>query len=106
MQEFYFGGNSFFRLVLWLTRLFSSSSDVGVKYLASSFTLDGPTLRLGGSCMSCNLSLVSGVLVWGKVAFPACTLLKDPVSLRRLRGYGGSGCEATGGADTGLGLCC
>ena len=54
--------------------------------------------------MSCNLSLVSGVLVRGKVAFPACTLLKDPVSLRCLRGYGGSGCEAMGGADTGLGL--
>ena len=55
--------------------------------------------------MSCNLSLFSGVLVWG-MAFPAYTLLLDPVSLRRLRGKGGSGCEAIGGADTGLFGCC
>ena len=57
--------------------------------------------------MSCNLSLFSGVLVRG-MAFPACTLLLDPVSLRRLRGRGGggSGCEAIGGADTGLFGCC
>ena len=59
----------------------------GVKYLASSFTRKGPILRLGGSFSSCNLSLVSGVLVWG-IAFPACTLLSDPVVLRRLRGKG------------------
>ena len=56
--------------------------------------------------MSCNLSPVSGVLVQGAVAFPACTLLLDPMSLRRLRGYRGSGCEAVGGADTGLFGCC
>ena len=56
--------------------------------------------------MSCNLSLFSGVLVRGALAFPACTLLIDPVLLRRLRGNGGSGCEATGGADTGLFGCC
>ena len=55
--------------------------------------------------MSCNLSLLSGVLVRG-LAFPACTVLEDPVLLRRLRGNGGSGCEATGGADTGLFGCC
>ena len=55
--------------------------------------------------MSCNLSPVSGVLVRG-MAFPACTLLSDPVSLRCLQGYGGRGCEAMGGADTGLGRCC
>ena len=56
--------------------------------------------------MSCNLSLFSGVLVRGAVAFPACTVLTDPVLLRRLRGNGGSGCEAAGGADTGLFGCC
>ena len=55
--------------------------------------------------MSCNLSLFSGVLVRG-MAFLACTLLSDPVLLRRLRGRGGSGCEAIGGADTGLFGCC
>ena len=89
-----------------LIRVGSSSGDGGVKYLASSLTLDGPILRRGSSLMSCNLSLVSGVLVWGAMAFPACTLLLDPLSLRRLRGYGGSGCEAIGGADTGLFGCC
>ena len=36
------------------------------------------------------------------MAFLACTLLLDPVSLRRLRRYGGNGTEATVGADTGL----
>ena len=80
-----------------------------VKYLASSLTLLGPILRLGSSGMSCNLSLVSGVLLLRgtvTVAFPASTLLLDPVSLGRLQGYGGSGCEAMGGADTGLGRCC
>ena len=47
--------------------------------------------------MSCNLSLFSGVLVRGALAFPACPLLIDPVLLRRLWGNGGSGCEATEG---------
>ena len=103
------GGKSFFLLVLVLVRLNSSLSDGGVKYLASSLTLLGPILRLGSSGMSCNLSLVSGVLLLRgtvTVAFPASTLLLDPVSLGRLQGYGGSGCEAMGGADTGLGRCC
>ena len=88
-----------------LIRVGSSSGDGGVKYLASSLTLDGPILRRGSSLMSCKLSLVSGVLEGG-LAYPACTLLTDPVTLRRLRGNGGSGCEATGGADTGLFGCC
>ena len=39
---------SFLRLVLLLTQLFSSSSDVGVKNLANSLTRDGP-MRLRGS---------------------------------------------------------
>ena len=39
---------SFLRLVLLLTRLFSSSSDVGMKNLANSLTRDGP-MRLRGS---------------------------------------------------------
>ena len=43
-----FGSKSFLRLVLLLTRLFSSSSDVGVKNLANSLTWDGP-MRLRGS---------------------------------------------------------
>ena len=75
-----------------LIRLFSSSSDVGVKYLASSLTRDGPILRRGGSSgMSCNVSYGSGVLeLRGRtVAFIAGTLLLDPVSLGRLTGYGG-----------------
>ena len=39
---------SFLHLVLLLTWLFSSSSDVGVKNLANSLTRDGP-MRLRGS---------------------------------------------------------
>ena len=35
------------------------------------------------------------------LAFSACTWLLDPLSLGRLRGYGGSGIFATGGAETG-----
>ena len=101
-----FRRKSFFRLVLVLIRVGSSSGDGGVKYLASSLTLDGPILRRGSSLMSCKLSFDTGVLVRGAVAFPAGTLLLDPMSLRRLRGYGGSGCEAIGGADTGLFGCC
>ena len=41
------GGKSFLLLVLVLIRLYSSSSEDGVKYLASSLTLLGPILRLG-----------------------------------------------------------
>ena len=43
-----FGSKSFLGLVLLLTQLFSSSSDVGVKNLANSLTQDGP-MRLPGS---------------------------------------------------------
>ena len=43
-----FGSKSFLRLVLLLTQLFSSSSDVGVKNLANSLTREGP-MHLRGS---------------------------------------------------------
>ena len=48
LSSSFFGSKSFLRLVLLLTRLFSSSSDVGVKNLANSLTRDGP-MRLRGS---------------------------------------------------------
>ena len=95
-----FGSKSFFRLVLLLTRLFSSSSDVGVKNLANSLTRDGPMRLRGSSWMSCNLFSES-LLLRGALAFSACTWLLDPLSLGRLRGYGGSGIFATGGTETG-----
>ena len=82
---------SFLRLVLLLTRLFSSSSDVGVKNLANSLTRDGPMRLRGSSWMSCNLSVSESLLLRGALAFSACTWLLDPLSLGRLRGYGGSG---------------
>ena len=101
-----FGSKSFFRLVLLLTRLFSSSSDVGVKNLANSLTRDGPMHLRGSSWMSCNLSVSESLLLRGALAFSACTWLLDPLSLGRLRGYGGSGIFATGGAETGRGWFC
>ena len=100
-----FGSKSFFCLVLLLTRLFSSSSDVGVKSLANSLTRDGPMRLRGSSLMSCNLFSES-LLLRGALAFSACTWLLDPLSLGRLRGYGGSGIFATGGAETGRGWFC
>ena len=42
LSSSFFGSKSFLRLVLLLTRLFSSSSDVGVKNLANSLTREGP----------------------------------------------------------------
>ena len=42
LSSSFFGSKSFLRLVLLLTRLFSSSSDVGMKNLANSLTWDGP----------------------------------------------------------------
>ena len=48
LSSSFFGLKSFLRLVLLLTRLFSSSSDVGVKNLASSLTWEGP-MHLRGS---------------------------------------------------------
>ena len=44
----FFGSKSFLHLVLLLTQLLSSSSDVGVKNLANSLTREGP-MRLRGS---------------------------------------------------------
>ena len=49
--------------------------------------------------MSCNLSVSESLLLRGALAFSACTWLLDPLSLGRLRGYGGSGIFATGGAE-------
>ena len=55
--------------------------------------------------MSCNLLSVSeSLLLRRALAFSACTCFVDPLSLGRLRGYGGSGMFATGGAETGLWL--
>ena len=58
--------------------------------------------------MSCNLSLVSESLLflWRALAFSACTWFLDSMSLGCLRGYGGSGTLAAGGAETGLGWLC
>ena len=48
LSSSFFGSKSFLRHVLLLTRLFSSSSDVGMKNLANSLTREGP-MRLRGS---------------------------------------------------------
>ena len=53
--------------------------------------------------MSCNLSVSESLLLRRALAFSACTCFLDPLSLGRLRGYGGSGMFATGGVETGLG---
>ena len=106
LSSSFFGLKSFLRLVLLLTRLFSSSSDVGMKNLANSLTREGPMHLRGSSSMSCNLSVSESLLLWRALAFSACTCFVDPLSLGRLRGYGGSGIFATGGAETGLGWFC
>ena len=106
LSSSFFGSKSFLRLVLLLTRLFSSSSDVGVKNLANSLTREGPIRLQGSSWMSCNLSVSESLLLWGALAFSACTCFLDPLSLGHLRGYGGSGMFATGGTETGLGWFC
>ena len=101
LSSSFFGSKSFLHLVLLLTRLFSSSSDVGVKNLANSLTQEGPMRLRGSSWMSCNLSVYESLLLRGALAFSACTCFLDPLSLGR--GYGGSGMFATGGAETGRG---
>ena len=106
LSSSFFGSKSFLRLVLLLTRLLSSSSDVGVKNLANSLTWEGPMHLRGSSWMSCNLSVSESLLLRGALAFSACTCFLDPLSLGRLRGYGGSGMFATGGTETGLGWFC
>ena len=60
----------------------------------------------GSSWMSCNLSVSESLLLRGALAFSACTCFVDPLSLGRLRGYGGSGTFATGGTETGRGWFC
>ena len=100
-----FGSKSFLHLVLLLTRLFSSSSDVGMKNLANFLTREGP-MHLWGSWMSCNLSVSESLLLRRALAFSACTCFLDPLSLGRLQGYGGSGTFAAGGAETGSGWFC
>ena len=102
----FFGSKSFLHLVLLLTQLFSSLSDVDMKNLANSLTQEGPMHLWGSSWMSCNLSVSESLLLWGALAFSACTCFLDPLSLGRLRGYGGSGMFATRGAETGLGWFC
>ena len=106
LSSSFFGSKSFLHLVLLLTRLFSSSSDVGVKNLANSLTGEGPMHLRGSSWMSCNLSVSESLLLRGVLAFSACTWLLDPLSLGCLWGYGGSGIFATGGAETGRGWFC
>ena len=56
--------------------------------------------------MSINLSVSESLLLQGALAFSVCTCFLDPLSLGRLRGYGGSGMFAIGGAETGLGWFC
>ena len=102
----FFGLKNFLHLVLLLTRLFSSSSDVGMKNLANSLTRDGPMHLRGSSWMSCNRSVSESLLLRGALAFSACNCFLDPLSLGRLRGYRGSGMFATGGTETGQGWFC
>ena len=106
LSSSFFGSKSFLRLVLLLTRLFSSSSDVGVKNLANSLMREGPMHLQGSSWMSCYMSVSESLLLWGALAFSACTCFLDLLSLGCLRGYGGSGMFATGGTETGLGWFC
>ena len=106
LSSSFFGSKSFLHLVLLLTQLFSSSSDVGVKNLANSLTWDGPMCLRGSSWMSCNLSVSESLLLWRALAFSACTCFLDPLSLGCLQGYGGSGMFANGGTETGLGWFC
>ena len=87
LSSSFFGSKSFLRLVLLLTQLFSSSSDVGMKNLANSLTREGPMHLRGSSWMSCNLSVSESLLLWRALAFSACTCFLDPLSLGRLRGY-------------------
>ena len=49
LSSSFFGSKSFLHLILLLTRLFSSSSDVGVKNLANSLTREGPMHQRGSS---------------------------------------------------------
>ena len=105
-SSFSFGSKSFLHLVLVLTQLWSSSSDVGVKNLANSLTQEGPMCLWGSLWMSCNLSVSESLLLWRALAFSACTYFLVPMSLGHLRGYRGSGTFAAGGAETGLGCFC
>ena len=59
LSSSFFGSKSFLRLVLLLTRLFSSSSDVGVKNLANSLTRDGPMRLRGSSLLECPVICLS-----------------------------------------------
>ena len=105
-SSFSFGSKSLLHLILVLTRLCSSSSDVGVK---NSLTQEGPMHLQGGSSgMSYNLSPVSELLLflWRALAFSACTWFLDPMSYGHLRGYGRSGIVAAGGAEMGLSWFC
>ena len=106
LSSSFFGSKSFLHLILLLTRLFSSSSDVGVKNLANSLTRDGPMHLRGSSWMSCNLSVSESLLLRGALAFSACTCFVDPLSHGRLRGYRASGFSATGGTEMGCGWFC
>ena len=106
LSSSFFGSKSFLHLVLLLTWLFSSSSDVGVKNLANSLTWESPMRLRGSSRMSCNLSVSESLLLRRALVFSACTCSLDPLSLGRLRGYGGSGIFATGGTETGRGWFC
>ena len=106
LSSSFFGSKSFLRLVLLLTQLFSSSSDVGMKNLANSLIREGRIHLRGSSWMSCNLSVSESLLLQGALAFSACTCFLDLLSLGRLQGYGGSGMFATGGAETGRGWFC
>ena len=92
LSSSFFGSKSFLRLVLLLTRLFSSSSDVGVKNLANSLIREGPMRLRGSSWMSCNLSVSESLLLQGALAFSACTCFLDPLSLGCLQGYGEVAC--------------
>ena len=79
LSSSFFSSKSFLCLVLLLTRLFSSSSDVGVKNLANSLTRDGPMHLRGSSWMSCNLSVSESLLLWESIGILCLHLLLRPL---------------------------
>ena len=90
-----FGSKSFLHLVLLLTRLFSSSSDVGMKNLANSLTWEA--LCIYEALLECPVICLS---------LSHCSYEERWHSLPAPASYGGSGIFATGGTETGHGWFC
>ena len=95
---------SLFCLILLLTRLWSSSSDDGVKNFANSFTLEDPMRFRGSSLMFCNPVSESLLFLRRAEAFSACTCFIDPLSHGTSSGFGGRWHACCWRRETGLGL--